>query len=80
MTLYQAWHGRKPSVQHMRMFGCVAHVKKIGPGITKLVDRSSMMLFIGYEEGSKCYHVYYPASNNLQVSHDIVFEETGHGA
>jgi transposase InsO family protein len=80
MTMYQAWHGRKPSVQHMRVFGCVAHVKKIGPGITKLVDRSSMMLFIGYQEGSKCYRIYDPASNKLQVSHDIVFEETGHGA
>jgi hypothetical protein len=60
----------------MRAFGCVAHVKKISPGITKLADRSSMMLFIGYEKGSKCYRVYDPPSKKLQVSRDIVFEES----
>ena len=32
MTPYEAWHGRKPTVQHMRTFGCVAHVKRVGPG------------------------------------------------
>jgi hypothetical protein len=75
VTPYELWHGRKPKVQHLRVFGCVARVKKIGPGVNKLADRSSMMIFIGYEEGSKCYRVYDPIANKLQVSRDIVFEE-----
>jgi hypothetical protein len=49
VTPYEAWHGRKPSMQHMRTFGCVAHVKKIGPGVNKLSDCSSPMVFLGYE-------------------------------
>jgi hypothetical protein len=62
---YELWHGCKPNVQHLRVFGCVAQVKKTGPGVNKLADRSSMMIFIGYEEGSKCYRVYDPIANKL---------------
>ncbi|KAM0826297.1 hypothetical protein ACQ4PT_068956 [Festuca glaucescens] len=75
-TPYEQWHGKKLSVHHMRVFGCVAHVKRIGPGINKLADRSTMMVFIGYEESSKCYRVYDPSADKLQVSRDIVFEES----
>ena len=75
MTPYQAWHGRKPNVQHLRTFGCVAHVKRIGPGMNKLSDRSSQMIFIGYEQGSKAYRLYDPSKRKLVVSRDVVFEE-----
>lgn len=27
MTPYESWYGRKPSVEHLRTFGCLAHVK-----------------------------------------------------
>ena len=75
MTPYEAWHDKKPSVHHLRTFGCVAHVKKVGPGLTKLSDRSSQMVFIGYESGSKAYRFYNPESRKLVVSRDAVFEE-----
>ena len=35
-TPYEAWHDKKPHVQHFRTFGCTAHVKNIGPGLNKL--------------------------------------------
>jgi hypothetical protein len=35
-----------------------------------------MMVFIGYEESSKCYRVYDPSADKLQASRDIVFEES----
>jgi hypothetical protein len=75
MTPYEAWHGRKLNVHHMRVFGCVTHVKKVGPGISKLSDRSTKMLFNGYEEASKCCRVYDPVADKLQVTRDVVFEE-----
>jgi hypothetical protein len=34
------------------------------------------MLFIGYEEASKCYRMYDPATDKLQVTRDVVFEES----
>jgi hypothetical protein len=75
MTPYEAWHKKKPNVGHLRTFDCVAHVKKIGPGVTKLSNRSTQMVFVGYETGTKGYQVYDPVTKKLQVSHDVVFEE-----
>ncbi|WVZ49000.1 hypothetical protein U9M48_000385 [Paspalum notatum var. saurae] len=74
-TPYEAWHNRKPKVSHMRTFGCVAHVKRVGPGVDKLADRSTPMVFLGYEAGTKGYRVYHPVAKKLQVSRDVVFEE-----
>jgi transposase InsO family protein len=28
-TPYEAWHGKRPRVDHLRTFGCIAHVKKV---------------------------------------------------
>jgi len=75
MTPFEAWHGKKPRVEHMKTFGCVAHVKVVGPGITKLSDRSIKMVFLGYESGTKGYRVFDPVKNQLHVSRDVVFEE-----
>jgi len=74
-TPYEAWHGRKPSVAFMRTFGCVAHAKNTKPGLGKLEDRSTKMVFLGYEEGSKAYRLYDPASGKVVVSRDVVFDE-----
>jgi hypothetical protein len=74
-TPFEAWHGRKPRVGHLRTFGCVAHVKLVGPGLSKLSDRSSKMVFIGYESGTKGYRLFDPATNKLVVSRDVIFEE-----
>jgi hypothetical protein len=75
MTPYQSWYEKKPNVQHLRTFGCVAHVKRVGPGQNKLSDRSTQMVFIGYEPGSKAYRFYDSEKKKLVVSRDVVFEE-----
>jgi hypothetical protein len=53
---YEAWHGRKPAVSHLWVFGCLAFGKELGH-IGKLDDRSTLGVFIGYTEGSKAYHI-----------------------
>jgi hypothetical protein len=58
-----------------RVFRCVAHVKRVGPGINKLSDRSIPMVFIVYEEGTKGYMLYDPVAKRLHVSRDVIFEE-----
>jgi transposase InsO family protein len=75
VTPYEAWYGRKPSVSHMKIFGCIAHVKKLGPDVKKLSDRSIKTVFIGYEEGTKGYRLLDPVTKALYVSRDVVFEE-----
>jgi len=75
MTPFEAWYGKKPRVDHLRTFGCLVHVKVVGTGITKLYDRSTKMVFLGYESGTKGYRVFDPVNNQLHVSRDVVFEE-----
>lgn len=53
VTPYEAWHGKKPSVGHPRVFGSVGHVKNNGLGVKKLSDRSVKMVLLGYAEGTK---------------------------
>ena len=74
-TLYAAWHNWNAKAHHLRVFGCVAHVKRLGPGIDKLAARSTPMVFVGYEDGAKAYRVYDLATKQLRVTLDVVFEE-----
>jgi transposase InsO family protein len=46
-TPYEAWHGRKPAVSHLRVFGCFAFVKELGH-VGKLDDRSTPGVFERY--------------------------------
>jgi hypothetical protein len=75
MTPFEVWYGRKPSVGHLKIFGCTASVKTAGPNLSKLADRSKKMVFIGYETGTKGYRFYDPAAARLVVSRDVVFVE-----
>ena len=52
---HKKWIGRKPSVDHMRTFGSIVHVKNTKGHLNKLEDRSQPMAFIGYELGTKGY-------------------------
>lgn len=75
MTPYEAWYHKKPKVHHLRVFGCVGHVKIVKPHLSKLEDRSTPMIFLGYEKGSKAYRLYDPKGNKVHVSRDVIFEE-----
>lgn len=46
-------------------FGCVANVKKVGPSISKLSERFTMMVLIGYETGTMGYRLYDPIAKKL---------------
>ena len=53
VTSFKAWYRRKPSVSFLRTFSCVSHVKNTKPHLGKLEDRSTSMVLLGYEEGTK---------------------------
>lgn len=36
-------------MSYLCTFGCVAHVKNVGPGVKKLDDRTALLVFVGYE-------------------------------
>ena len=74
-TPHEVWTGKRPSVDHLRVFGSLVHVKNTKGHLTKLEDRSQPMVFIGYELGTKGYKCFDPVNFKVTISRDVIFEE-----
>jgi hypothetical protein len=71
---YEAWHGRKPAVSLLRVFGCLAFSNELSH-IGKLDDRSTLGVFIGYAKGSKAYRILHLGTQRVHTTRDVVFDE-----
>ena len=74
-TPYECLKGRKPSISHIKIFGCMAYAKKDAGQLRKLDDRSEAAVHLGIEPGSKAYRLYNPTSKKIIVSRDVIFDE-----
>ena len=74
-TPFEAWYGSKPNVSFLWTFGCIDHVRKTKQNLTKLEDRSTPMVFLGYAEDTKAYRLYDPRGDKVIVSRDVLFDE-----
>ncbi|GJZ46102.1 ribonuclease H-like domain, reverse transcriptase, RNA-dependent DNA polymerase [Tanacetum coccineum] len=75
ITPYEAIKKRKPNLENLRIFGCIAYAKVPSQHLTKLDDRSIKMVHLGSEQGSKAYRLYNPATHRICVSRDVKFKE-----
>src|SRR5579875_3683115 len=57
MTPEEAWSGKRPTITHMRVFGCIAYAKVRDAKRTKLDAKGTKCLFLGYCEGTKAYRL-----------------------
>ncbi|KAJ4789254.1 polyprotein [Rhynchospora pubera] len=76
MTPFEAWFGRKPSVSHLRVFGCIAYTLVNAQNRKKLDAKSEKWVFLGYCIQSKGYRLYNHVTNKIIVSRNIMFDET----
>lgn len=76
MTPYEALKGKRPNIEHLRVFGCIAYAKVEIPYLKKLDDRSRKLVHLGTEPGSKAYRLFDPQTRKIVVSRDVVFDET----
>lgn len=74
-TPLEVWSGRKPSVNHVRIFGSIAYAHVPHQGRAKLDDQSVKYVFVGYDASSTRYHLYNPNNNKVVVSCDVEFDE-----
>jgi hypothetical protein len=68
VTPFEAWHGRKPAVHHLRTFGCIMYGWNTMPHLKKLEDCGRKMIFISYESGSKAYCAYEPITKCVRAA------------
>ena len=76
MTPYEAFHGTRPSLKHLHLFGqrCYVHIpKEARAPTTKFEPRAMDAIFIGYTASSKIYRVYNPSKRSIKEVRDITF-------
>ena len=76
-TPFEAWRGKKSSVGHLRIFGCICYALVDSQNCQKLDDKSEKCIFLGYCLESKAYRLYNPLSGKVIVSRNVVFNENG---
>lgn len=74
-TPFEAWHGRKPAVSHLKVFGCVVYARILDEKRSKLDDKSRRCVFVGYDSKTKGYKLYNPRNEKLFISRDVDFDE-----
>ena len=51
----EVWTGKKPSIKHLKFFGCDAYVHVPKEKMSKLDNKAEKCIFIGYKDGMKGY-------------------------
>ena len=73
-TPTELWNGRKPSLNHIRIWGALTHVLRKEPH--KLESRTEVCLFIGYPKGTRGGLFYSSSEKKVIVSTNAkIFEE-----
>jgi hypothetical protein len=77
LTHFERHFGRKPSVSHLRPFGCKCFVLKYG-NLDKFESHSSDGILLGYSPHGISYRVFNLETNTIVESCDVTFDETTH--
>jgi hypothetical protein len=78
-TPWELFHGKKPDVSHLRVYGSRVYVKKESSQVTKLEDRSEKGCLVGYDvEDGKAYRILLKGMNKVVrvPNQNVVFDES----
>jgi hypothetical protein len=74
-TPFEAWFNKKPSLDHLRIFGCNAYAHVPSQKRRKLDARAKRYIFVGYSSQSKGYRLWNSATKEIIISRDVTFDE-----
>ena len=73
---FEAVYGRKPNLDHLRVFGCKAFVHEQKSSVKKLDPRAWIGIHVGYDPYNwRCYRVYNPATATVRLTVHVSFDE-----
>jgi hypothetical protein len=72
-TPFEIYHGRKPNLSNIRVFGCPVYIKVVGH-LKKLDSRTKIGTFIGMAEGTRGWKIL-TANGKITTSKDVIFVE-----
>ncbi|RDX84611.1 hypothetical protein CR513_34313, partial [Mucuna pruriens] len=74
--LYEIWIGKKPSIKHFYIWGCLAEPQPYRLHERKLNSRTVRCYFVGYTEHSRGYKFYDPTSRSFfEMGNVIILKE-----
>lgn len=76
-TPYELWHRKKPSYEHLRVFGSEAFVHIPKEKRRKLDKKAKKLVFVGYADGQKAYRFVNLETKGITISRDAKFLEHG---
>jgi hypothetical protein len=74
-TPEEMFTGKKPKVNHLRIFGCLVYVHVPKDKRSKLDPSGKKGIFVGYSESSKAYRIYIHGHRQIETSKDVTFNE-----
>ena len=80
MTPFEIVCKSKPSVKHMRVFGCQAYILTPSEKRLKWDPKARVGIFVGYEEVSKAYRVFDIEAGQVIITRDVTFDESTFGS
>ncbi|KAJ9547390.1 hypothetical protein OSB04_019933 [Centaurea solstitialis] len=72
---YELWKGRKPNLDYIKVWGCIAYYRTPDPKRSKLGARAIKSIFIGYAHNSPAYRLLDKDSGVIVESRDVDFFE-----
>ena len=77
-TPFELFYGRKPTIRHIKTFGCRVFILNDNPQRDKLDNRGLPGIFVGYGDKVKGYLVYVFQTNRMIWTRNIKFLESSH--
>jgi hypothetical protein len=75
-TSYELLTGNKPNVSYFRVFGSKCYILVKKGRYSKFAPKAVEGFLLGYDSNTKAYRVFNKSSRLVEVSSDVVFDET----
>jgi hypothetical protein len=75
MTPEEAFSGKKPNVENLRILGCPVYSHTPKDKRNKLEPSGKKGIFVGYSDSSKAHRIYIPEQHKIEVNRDVTFNE-----
>jgi hypothetical protein len=62
--LHESWNHKKPTLEHLKVFGCDAYVHYPKEKRSMLDNKANKWIFLGYNDGVKGYNLWNPKMKN----------------
>ncbi|KAJ9546421.1 hypothetical protein OSB04_018964 [Centaurea solstitialis] len=76
-TPYEHFRNRKPSIEHLHIFGCVCYILNNKDNLGKFDSKSDDGIFLGYSSISKTYRVFNKRRQDIEETIHVKFDESG---